>query len=68
GDLGGGRVLRCLVRTFDEEPQAVRIGADGTVLDGGDIRVWMSAAYDEMLEGAELRPRRNEEKRAAARD
>ncbi|MCB9610151.1 MAG: hypothetical protein H6716_26425 [Polyangiaceae bacterium] len=68
GDLGGGRVLRCLVRTFDEEPQAVRVGADGTVLDGGDIRVWMSAAYDEMLEGAELRPRRNEEKRAAARD
>jgi hypothetical protein len=58
-DLGGGHLLRLLVRSYRAERTATRVSAEAkrTIVDGGDVRIWMKRAYDSLLEGPRLRAR-----------
>ena len=68
-DLGGGRLLRIRARRFKEDPRPMRIVKDypGTVVDGGDIRLWMHSVFDENLEGPDNRSRRRREEATRTR-
>lgn len=72
-DMGAGNLLRVRAMRFPgEEAMPVEVlGAHGaTVLDGGDVRVWLASGYDQRLEGEHLvaRANRREEAVRAAED
>jgi len=61
--LGGGRLVRIRARRFKEEPAGMCVVKDypATVVDGGDIRLWMQAYFDENLESPDPRARQRGE-------
>ncbi len=63
-NMGAGNLLRLRFMEFsDEKEKPVRV--DRYALDGGDVRMWVFAMYDAMLEGTHLagRARRREQDR-----
>jgi hypothetical protein len=66
-NMGAGHLLRLRFMEFsDEKEKPVRV--DRYALDGGDVRMWVFAMYDAMLEGTHLAGRARRRAQARQRD
>jgi hypothetical protein len=64
--MGAGRVLRIRAKRFSATTPVALTVTDSKEIDGGDVHIWWSTSYDEMLDGESLTSCRHRREAATA--